>query len=88
MGLSLRTRTFVPALVFGVVAFGGALLLGLVSRTFGGTSWIPIVGLFLVVQAAVLLRWGSRFALLGALRSPQVDASAPATTPSRGAAAA
>jgi len=64
---SLKLRWLGLALLIGVPAFALVLALSFAARVLIGDAWGVLVGLFLVFQLAVLLRWVSRATLLGAL---------------------
>ena len=64
---SLKLRYLSLALAIGVPAFLLVLALSFAVHALTGDAWGVLVALFFVFQLAVLLRWASRAALLGAL---------------------
>ncbi len=62
-------RRWVLALALGVPAFGLLLLLAPLLGLLGGGSALALLGGFVLIQVAVLLRWSSRAAVLGGLLS-------------------
>jgi hypothetical protein len=59
-------RTLGVAALLGVPAFAGLWALSLLPDLLPGAGWQGALWLFLVLQVAVLLRWTSRAAVLGA----------------------
>jgi hypothetical protein len=63
---AFRRRAWGTALVIGVPAFALLVLLGFLAQALTGDATLILVALFVVFQIAVLVRWASRAALLGA----------------------
>lgn len=63
---ALRPKPILCALAIGVPVTVALFALGFVARALVGDGTWVLVGLFLVFQLAVLLRWAGRAALLGA----------------------
>ncbi len=66
LGGALRPRVWLAALAFGLPTYGLLLCLGLGAQELTGDDPWVLVGLFLVFQIAVFLRWAGRAAVLAA----------------------
>jgi hypothetical protein len=67
LGGALRLRSWGTALLIGLPAFVLLLVLALAARALTGDSWLVLLGLFLVFELAVLVRWASRAAVVTGL---------------------